>query len=565
MTGLDRASLYWQTARHLRPSQIAYQLLRRAFPLPGQHTVSDIRVRGGLKPQPFARPVVPVIGPQEIAFLNRARPLDVADVDWAAADFPKLWRYNLHYFDYLQWPVYGAAAKARLIDSWIVAHPVPAGDGWEPYPLSLRVVNWIRYWLSGKRVGPVPPQWLASLATQLAGLESRVEYHLLANHLVKNGKALLFGGMFFEGAAADRWRELGLHILTRQADEQILPDGGHFERSPMYHCIVLEDYLDALNMVRSGPRLVPAAVEEQLVEAAIRALAFLADTRAGDGRIPLFNDAAFRIAVEPSDLLDYGARVLAQGKISGVPARLAGSERVCFPDTGYFGYREGGDSLLIDCGPVGPDYQPGHAHCDTLSYELCVDGQRVIVDTGVFGYEPDDLRTYARRTASHNTVEVDGAEQSEIWGAFRVGRRAHPLQPSLGHWEQGRLEFQGAHDGYRRLKGSPVHHRRIRMQRGGPWDVFDLITGSGGHHHRAVSYVHLAGDMDAVQEDPATFRLAHRVSGLSLRLRVTGGSLARLTSGYHFPEFGLRRDNKIISIEREGNLPLEMHYRIERS
>jgi len=560
MTAMTRAMLYWRTVRYLRPSQVAYQLLRRLAPLPSGRPVTGLPVRGGLQSRVFARSPVPGISSGEISFLNRARALDVNSVDWASAGWPKLWRYNLHYFDYLHWPVYSAGMKARLIDSWIAAHPVPAGDGWEPYPLSLRTVNWIKFWLSGTTSEPPNQQWLDSLATQLAGLESRLEYHLLANHLVKNGKALLFGGIYFQGERADRWLELGLEILASEADEQILPDGGHFERSPMYHCIVLEDYLDVLNLLRSSPGRVPAAAEAHLAQAATRALGFLAGITAGDGNIPLFNDSAFGIAVEPAGLLNYGARVLGWT----VPAPPAGPERLCFPDTGYFGYRQGGDSLLIDCGPVGPDYQPGHAHCDTLSYELCVDGQRVVVDSGVYGYDLDERRSRARRTAGHNTVEIDGREQSEIWGAFRVARRARPVAPVISEWQQDGLEFRGAHDGYRRLPDRPVHSRRVRMQAGGPWEVFDLIAGGSEGLHRVANRVHIDSVMDVQPESETTVVLKSRQSGLQLRLSANCNGPVRVESGYHFPEFGLCRDNRVIVMEGEGRLPFEMQYRIER-
>jgi uncharacterized heparinase superfamily protein len=117
---------------------------------------------------------------------------------------------------------------------------------------------------------------------------------------------------------------------------------------------------------------------------------------------------------------------------------------------------------------VGPDYQPGHTHCDTLSYELCVAGQRVVVDAGTHSYGLDEWRDLARRTSSHNTVQLDGCEQSEIWGAFRVGRRARPLRATLSAWQDGRLLFSGSHDGYRHLPGHPRHERRIVMVATGP-------------------------------------------------------------------------------------------------
>jgi uncharacterized heparinase superfamily protein len=559
-SGLARIGLYWRTVRHLRFSQIAWQLWYRLMPVPAARQLGGTVRRelpGLASLQPFAIPVLPDIDAAQIGFLNHTRPLDVAAIDWASAAEPKLWRYNLHYFDYLHWPVYTAAMKQQLIDSWIAGNPATAGDGWEPYPLSLRVVNWIKAWLQGGLASqPVPQHWLDSLATQLAWLERRVEYHLLANHLLKNGKALFFGGLFLAGPDAERWRRLGLGILLREADEQILADGGHFERSPMYHGIVLEDLLDVLNLLPLAPGLVDAADQARLTAAATRAQRFMAGITAGDGRIPLFNDAAFGIAPELAVLRDYGQRVL------GIAVQA--EERICFPDTGYYGYRRGGDSLIVDCGPVGPDYQPGHTHCDTLSYELCVDGQRVVVDSGTHSYGIDGLRHQARRTSSHNTVQLDGVEQSEIWGAFRVGRRARPEQATLSDWQDGRLLFSGSHDGYRHLPGRPRHERRIVMHAAGRWEIRDLISGNTGSRHQALSCIHLDPRFSVRQEGQGVFVLTHAEPGLALRLTVTCGSAARIKSGYHFPEFGLCQENTVICVEQSGVLPIEMHYRIER-
>jgi uncharacterized heparinase superfamily protein len=548
--------LYWRTLRHLRFTQIAYQLYYRLVPARPARKLIGLQPRSGLPALSFAAPVVPSgLDGSTISFLNHTRPLDATAIDWQAAAETKLWRYNLHYFDYLHWPVYPVATKAQLIDSWIAANRPTAGDGWEPYPLSLRVVNWIKAWCSAPEQA-VPQPWLDSLATQLAWLERRLEYHLLANHLLKNGKALFFGGVFFTGPEAERWRARGLEILLREADEQILADGGHYERSPMYHCIVLEDYLDVLNLLQAVPGLVPVEAENRLRAAASRALQFLSDITAGDGRIPLFNDAAFGIAPEPAVLLDYGQRVL------GVDVRV--EERICCPDTGYYGYRHGGDSLIVDCGAVGPDYQPGHTHCDTLSYELCVAGQRVVVDAGTHSYGLDEWRDLARRTSSHNTVQLDGCEQSEIWGAFRVGRRARPLRATLSAWQDGRLLFSGSHDGYRRLPGHPRHERRIVMVATGRWEVHDLITGNPAGPHQALSCIHLDPGFSVRPEKQGVFVLLKAQSGLALRLTVTCGSAATLKSGYHFPEFGLCQENNVICVERSGVLPIEMHYRIER-
>lgn len=540
--------------------QIAYQVYRRVLPPPRLQPVAGARAKEGLRHAVFLPAPVPSDTGRRIAFLNHPVSVDPESLDWHGGEFPKLWRYNLHYFDYLSWPGLTTGQKTTLADSWIRANPPGGGDGWEPYPLSLRTVNWIKHWLSGEMEAPIPQAWTNSLASQLAWLAMNLEQHILANHLLKNAKALVFGGMYLAGPDAIRWLHTGLRIMVAEADEQVLADGGHFERSPMYHGIVLEDYLDVVNLAQSNPGLIADDALARLAATARRAASFLADITAGDGRIPLFNDSAFGITRDPADLLDYARRVLGDLAVE----EGAGPRRICLPDTGYFGYRRGGDSLMLDCGPVGPDYQPGHAHCDTLSYELCVDGERVVVDSGVYSYEVDDTRQLVRSTAAHNTVRVDGAEQSEIWAAFRVGRRARPIRAELGDWAGGQLEFQGAHDGYRFLPGRPIHQRRVVMDPSGRWEVFDLITGRGKASHRTETFIHLNSAFQVEQTGPGCFALRSRATGLELVLTVTCGSPARVEQGYYFPEFGLREQNNKIVIERQGPLPLEMSYRIER-
>ena len=337
---------------------------------------------------------------------------------------PKLWRYNLHYFDYLKNQGLSPDDKVALIDDWISRIAPGKGDGWEPYPLSLRVVNWLKF-VVDRPPNAVSRVWLESLSLQLASLRAGMEHHLLGNHLLKNLKALLFGGVAFSGPTADDWLQCGLQLLRRETGEQVLPDGGHFERSPMYHCIVLEDHLDLVNLLSAHPSRVQADDMQPIIDAARRSTEFLRTIVGGDDEFPLFNDAAFGIAPDIR-LLDYADSVLASAKDFAHELPNAANQplRILLPDSGFFGYRYGGDSLILDCGHVGPDHQPGHAHCDTLSFELCVGSHRIVVDSGVFDYEIGAMRDYVRSTQAHNTLMVDGVEQSEIWGAFRVARRA---------------------------------------------------------------------------------------------------------------------------------------------
>ena len=549
---------YLRTVRHLKYSQAAYLFSRRLLPVRSGKAMSDTPdLRNSVEWLPFVRPDAVDVDSSEIEFLNRRRKIDTRDMDWCCSEETKLWRYNLHYFDYLQWDTYSNEVKSRLIDSWIGSNPVSTVDAWEPYTVSLRAVNWIKYFLLTDQNGKVSKVWLRSLAKQLLWLEVNLEYHLLANHLLKNAKALIFSGVYFSGDMARRHLDKGMQLMLEEVNEQILPDGGHFERSPMYHCIVLEDVLDVVNILNANASLVRSEDLSVLKQAATRGRQFLEDVLGADGTIPLFNDAAVGISAAPADLLAYAQRVLNRRAEEKSDEPL----RVNLSDTGYYGYRFNGDSLLIDCGMIGPDYQPGHAHCDTLSYELCINGRRVIVDSGVYDYEISELRHYVRSTAAHNTVRIDGLEQSEIWGAFRVARRAKPIFAELGEWHDDCLEFRGAHDGYCRLPGKPVHKRRVRMESAGRWAFTDVVTGSG--IHLIESFIHIHPDFGVTPESDRSFLITDGEFPMA-RLHVESKCEIRVVVGNYCLEFGKQLDNPVVSLTLHGQLPLTLSYSIEK-
>ncbi len=554
-----RVSLLWHTARHLRPAQVGHQLRHRLLgpSRPRAAPVVEVAPRRAMRvPFPAAAPLA--AGPGKLAFLDAPVEVPLDAIDWRSPAQPKLWRYNLHYMDYLRAPDLPPADRARLIESWIAGNRPGSVDAWEAYPISLRAVNWIKAFSEGLEPREA---WLASLALQLAWLERNLEFHLGANHVVKNAKALVFGGAFFGGAQAAAWLARGVALMVEQGAEQVLADGGHYERSAMYHAIVLEDYLDAINLLDANASLASDADRAALRAVAARAWHWLAQVLAGDGDIPLFNDAAFGIAPAPAALLDYGRRVLGEGVARGAPEETA-PRRIELPESGYYGYRAGGDSLLVDCGPGGPDYQPGHTHADLLSYELCLDGERVVVDSGTYDYEATPLRARLRGTAAHNTVVVDGADQSEVWGAFRVARRARPLFARLGPLAGGRLEFHGAHDGYRRLPGRVVHERRITASLDGTWDIADRLTGGGAH--RLESFIHLHPACRVEAGPDGRYRVL-REGRTVLWITPRGEASVELRRGLHCPEFGRQQETTVVVLVLQRQLPVEFGYRLQRA
>ena len=541
---IAKLSRYWHTVRYLKPVQIYGRLwfrLRRPaadlrpapslWPAVGgwipcarqpsmtiEPTVGRASVGqppGGLKPALHSAPI-------GFRFLSVERKVSSAS-DWNRGDWPKLWLYNLHYFDDLN--ADDAAIRVErhraLVSRWIAENTPAAGNGWEPYPLSLRLVNWIK-WLAA---GNAPEAGMVdSLAVQARWLTKRLEWHLLGNHLLANAKALVFAGTFFTGPEADAWRAQGLSILRREHAEQILDDGGHFERSPMYHSIILEDLLDLIQLAQRWPGGADAVLVDGWRQLATRMLRWLTTMTHLDGEIAFFNDAASGIAPNPGALMDYA-------KALGVATpTFALGPLTMLKASGFLRVQQGKANLIADVGEIGPDYLPGHAHADTLSFELSVFGQRLVVNSGTSEYGLGAERLRQRGTAAHSTVQIDGADSSEVWSGFRVARRARPVGLSVSETADV-VEVVCAHDGYRRLCGRPLHRRAWRITAQG-LRVTDTIEGGCGaavaryHFHPAVA---VSGDNRG-----GVLRLP---DGHTIRWAVSGGSARIVPSTWH-PEFG---------------------------
>jgi uncharacterized heparinase superfamily protein len=447
----------WRTVRWLKAEQIIGRI-RLRLPRAGPDLAPSPSQRRTLGVNAPSTPDMPrwvapparepnLLAPTRMRFLGETH--ELTEVGWDDPSLPLLWRYNQHYFDDLN----AAQASQRrewhraLVERWVSENPPGRGTGWAPYPLSLRIVNWIKASLSGFAL---PPPAVESLAVQARWLEHRIEWHLLGNHLFANAKALVFAGLYFDGPEAERWLTAGASVLQRELPEQILADGGQFERSPMYHALALEDILDLLNLIRAqAPPASPArALAPTIEQRAGRMLHWLRCLCHPDGTLARFNDTAEGVALTVYDLERYAAAL-------GLVAAPAPGEGVqALEPSGYLRATRSSAVALLDVAPVGPDYLPGHAHADTLSFELSVRGCELIVNRGTSVYGDGPRRQIERGTAAHSTVQIGAHDSSEVWAGFRVGRRARPRDLRIDGWH-----ISAAHDGYAHLPAQPLHRR----------------------------------------------------------------------------------------------------------
>ncbi|MDD5757635.1 MAG: alginate lyase family protein [Desulfobulbaceae bacterium] len=472
--------------------------------------------------------------PFEFCFLNELHGV-VSSGDWDDPSISKLWRYNLHYFDDLN--AKGAQSRIswhqKLLLRWVQENTPGQGTGWEPYPTSLRIVNWIKWAWAGN---VLPPECLQSLAVQVRWVLRRLEIHLQGNHLIANAKALVFAGLFFSGPEARKWLKKGLGLLSRQLPEQILGDGGQFERSTMYHALALEDMLDLCNATATvSQESIPMrwrVMVEGWRETVTLMRQWLALMCHPDGEIGLFNDAAFGIAPSQAELECYAKRL----GLSSLPVSRQNVTHL--ENSGYVRVQLGPMTALLDVAIVGPRHLPAHGHADTLSFELSLFGQRLLVNSGTSCYGASDERLRQRGTAAHNTVVIDGQDSSEVWGGFRVARRARPTVSLIQEGER-KIIVDASHDGYQRLPGENTHRRRWSLSNVSLIIEDEILGSFRNAEARFHLHPHVKSDGQKLHEGQLALQLPQ---GQDVNIYVMGGAVRLDTSTWH-PHFGISEHN----------------------
>ncbi|HEY2277121.1 MAG TPA: alginate lyase family protein [Streptosporangiaceae bacterium] len=385
------------------------------------------------------------------------------EADWLQGGAALLWRFHLAYWDWA-WALaterkqsYARPLFATLWNSWHSAITPGSGTAWRPYPAALRAWSFCGVHAALVAGSGLEEPFRADLAAHAGFLRRNLETDVGGNHLLKNLKALIGLAVFF---ADDALLDQTVNRLIRQLDVQVLPDGGHFERAPAYHAQVLADLIDVAGLLRAAGHNEPTELPKTI--GAMRRWLGTVLTPAGD--VPLLNDG---FPVEHNLL----AGLHLPGPTDAPLAEL--------PDSGLVRASVGSWQLLADGGLPCPDELPAHAHADTLGCLVWVDREPLLVDTGTSAYAAGPVRAYERSTAAHNTAEIDGADSTEVWGAFRAGRRAR-VRGLASDYEDGTVVIEAVHDGYRHLRGRPGHRRRWTLT-GDLLQVDDDIEGHGRH------------------------------------------------------------------------------------
>ncbi len=420
----------------------------------------------------------------------------------------------------------------EFIDDWHQRNgTVISGDKWNPYVIAERIMNWIgfcsEYCVMQNKDISLYAGWIYEQAREL---NVSLEYHLAANHLLSEGKALLAAGVFLKDSG---FYKSGKKLLDKEFKAQFLSDGGHYERSISYHVESLQQYFEALVILTICQDSEASDFAEMMKEP----YRYLNGMIGVSGEIPLFNDAAYDYPFyNAADFLATSGMIYksspTNGKIGEYYRRwnitdfkkenIDWKARDLYESTGYMHHKikVGKDeySFFFDAGDGGPDSNLGHAHADALGILLSGLEKNILTDSGVFTYKPGLERDHCRATRAHNTIEIDGKNSAEIWGAFRVAKRGHS---KILKYEQSKdfLHIRASHDGYGRcLKSQTVHIRDIVIAES-QIIIRDSISGKYGH--KAVSRFHIGPKCTVNQADSNTCDIDGCVrikSDLSMRL-----------------------------------------------
>ena len=461
----NKIKLFINTVMHLKPVQIYYRfyyfIRNRLFRYNVKkriiHDFNSIVWKNGIEYDNYY-----FQKENSFIFLNITHSFS-DKINWNFNQFGKLWTYNLNYFDFLNQENISKETGIKLIQDFI-KNDAFLKDGKEPYPISLRCINWVKF-LSNKQVKDKLIN--NTLYFHYCILFKNLEYHLLGNHLLENAFSLLFGAYYFQD---EEFYNKSKNLLVCELNEQVLKDGAHIELSPMYHQIILTRLLDSVQLIKLNSKWKKDGLISFLELKASLMISWLSNITYKNGDIPMLNDATFNIAPNSKKIFSYAKHL------------EINSQAIPLSDSGYRKINFNSYELLIDVGNVGASYQPGHAHSDTFNFELIKDGNPIIVDTGISTYEKNTVRQNERATSSHNTVKIGSKDQTQVWGGFRVAKRA-----KITHLVEKSNFIEASHDGY--LSDGYIHTRSFLWEENN-FILKDKINISTANKTKAYFHLH---------------------------------------------------------------------------
>ncbi|MFK9094236.1 heparinase II/III family protein [Bacillus salipaludis] len=552
----SKVKLYINTIKYLKPSQIYFRVFNRLKRELYKRKVLQVKIPSKVTISKDLNYIIPELDFDkdylnrfdidgilngQFTFINLTNQVELSKA-WNNKDLQHLWRYNLHYFEYLFKLSYEYSngnkqnnmyyEKYRdLITNWIDNNPFAFGDGWHPYTISLRITNWIAtYQVFKEKItndNDFDKRFRVSLYLQYKYLQTNLEKDVLGNHYFENIKALIIGSVFFEETKVKNKYK---NELMKQLKEQILEDGMHFELSPMYHKIILEDLIKITYWLKDE------TICNQLIPYISKMLDVTYSFEGNFGKTPAFNDSADGISKEYKSILVTCKRYF----------NLSPQFKSRFEDSGFYIIKDQYKKLIFDVGEISPSYLPAHGHCDALSFELSINSKPMLVNSGTYRYEAGKWRDYFRSTKAHNTVMISDQEQSQFWGGFRVAKRIKKVRKkqfvykNISFYAGDYISHTG--DKHKRFIGHIDENNIL---------VLDYLNTE--LKDKIKSYLHFVpGTHLEVQENT----IYANQGSESIKITAIGTSEINFEKGWHSNQFNVKEEINFITLKKDDKKAL---------
>lgn len=484
----------------------------------------------------------------EITFLNET--VSFEDGEAVSVDANSVLEQSLHWqlkfwgFEHLK-PVWlsshdpseisneDIAVHRTWLNDWTYDHPIAADPHylrqyWMPHSVCLRILNLARYdsLFADHLDDEFREEIRRFIFKNAAFLSDNVEHGVGGNHLVENAVALIVAGVYADELA---WRRQGRQIFERAAENQFFGDGGHIERSPMYHLIVLQRFLTAIDLLETI-----GEESQKILSAAEDGIQFLERLRPPDDRIPLLNDSVFGEALPLMSCLAYARSV-------GLEVALCHNEGMhtkSLPESGFYWFGDDNTRLLVAAHEVTVPHLPAHAHVHPGQVCMWVDGKRVLTDTGVFEYAAGPRRHRTRSVRSHNTVQVADTEPVRLASSFWLWGE---LDPTVKFDTQPKkIEFSYSAGNIGQLE---YHHERVIENDSGVWNITDTVdTGDSVvgrfHIHPNYDVAHIGETLEVQDEDSKSV----------LSVNPFGYRDVSVEKSPYYPAYGVEMSRDVITI-----------------
>ncbi len=441
-----------------------------------------------------------------------------------------------------------------LVEGWLRQNPVGLGVNWCSHlKVAVRSISWLwtlPYVITWDGLDDhLLERWLGSLAEHYHHLCGHLSvYTDPTNHLIGEATALWMLSLVFpELPGAQHQHQRARDVLLREVERQVMPDGVNAEQATSYHRFVLDFYLQIYILAQRAGEALPRALAERL-EAMLEFASALAGAHGVGPMIGDSDDArgvpfVDGVGWDFRDVLSTGAVLFQRpdwkrtsGGLSEITVWLLGSEAIgqygaldeappvgdsqVFAEGGYGFLRalqpRADVELIFDVGPLGLMPHAAHGHADALSVLVRINGRFLLTDPGTGAYfHSAPVRDMFRRTATHNTVTVDGLDQADLFDTFKwVNPMAVRLQAS---YLSERFDYlRAVHHGYHRLRDGVTHARTVLFVRPDEWLVVDRLEGRGWHDF--AQHFHFAPDVRVQQRAPHEVDAFDPGSGIGLQL-----------------------------------------------